>query len=167
MNSKEDHKQIIIAPRVLPRDFADLCIAIAVGTLMAAVLFGTPAVIAFIITRSALVACLVYLAALAIALCFMVRRISVSPIGIQFHRLLGSPKFMPWQRIHSVSVVSRRELILRGWLWPLFPPREFTACHSSLLHYRITWDDGFCYYPPADTSFFEQYVSEQLQPANS
>jgi hypothetical protein len=100
---------------------------------------------------------------LVVLLAFTVWSITLTAQGIHFHRLLGTPKFLPWTSVHSVEIVPRRELIFRGWLWPLFPAREMTASLTSLQHYRITWRDGFCYYPPADTRAFERYVSLQLQ----
>ena len=101
------------------------------------------------------------------ALLFMVRRLTVSSDGLRFHRVLGSPKFLAWERISSVAIAPRNELILRGWLWPLFPSRESTPSLSALKHYRITWDGGFCYYPPARTEDFEQYVVTKLQTRNA
>lgn len=36
-------------------------------------------------------------------------------------------------------------------------------CLNALQHYRITWDTGFCDYPPAHPSDFEQHVFSKLQ----
>src|SRR5205823_4800031 len=113
---------------------------------------GIPALLAFLISQAlggALVlslwaALLAYCIAYGFFLLFMVRRLSVASDGLHFHRVLGSPKFLAWERISSVAVAPRTELILRGWLWPLFPSREITPSLSALQHYRITWDTGFC-----------------------
>jgi hypothetical protein len=94
---------------------------------------------------------------------FSVSSLSLSPEGVRFHRLFGSPKFLPWSAVRSVEVAPRWELITKGWLWPLFPCREMTASFTSLRHYRISWAGGFCYYPPADAETFEEYVSRHLQ----
>jgi hypothetical protein len=153
---------IVIPPRILPRDFFDVCLGLPIGLFQTAVLFGLPALLAFILTRSLAIAFLVFCIAYSIALLFMVRRLTLAADGLHFHRILGSPKFLPWERISSISVAPRAELIIRGWLWPLFPPREITPSLTALQHYRITWDTGFCYYPPAHVQDFEQYVAAQL-----
>jgi hypothetical protein len=153
---------VVIVPRIQPRDFSDGLLSSIVGLFQTAVLFGLPALVAYLITHSGIVAFAAFCAAYGIYLSFVVVRISISSSGIRFHRRFGSPGFLSWERITSIAVVSRRELIFRGWLWPLFPSREMTACLSSLQHYRITWDGGMCYYPPAYPDLFEQYVSANL-----
>lgn len=123
---------------------------------------GWPALLAFFLTHSLGIAFLAFCVAYGIALLFMVRRLTITSDGLRFHRILGSPKFIQWDRISSIAVAPRSELILRGWLWPLFPSREITPSLSVLRHYRITWDFGFCYYPPAHTEDFEQHVVTRL-----
>ncbi len=158
---------VVIAPRVQPRDISDGLLSAAIGLFQTAVLFGSPAAAAYLLTRSDIVALAVFCAAYGLFLSFAVLRISISSDGIRFHRGFGNPKFLAWSRITSVSVVPRSELIVRGWLWPLFPAREMTVCLSSLQHYRITWNGGFCYYPPADPGLFEQYVTANLRTRNA
>jgi hypothetical protein len=161
MNGHETDS-VVIAPRIQPRDLSDGLLSAAIGLFQTAVLFGIPAAAAYLLTRSGIVAFAAFCAAYGLFLSFAVVRISISSEGIRFHRRFGTPKFLAWSRITSVAVAPRSELIVRGWLWPLFPAREMTACLSSLQHYRITWDGGFCYYPPADPSLFEQYVTANL-----
>jgi hypothetical protein len=161
---------IVIKPRILPRDFVDVCLGLPIGLLQTALFFGVPALLAFLLARGlgvtivpSLVAALVgYFIAYCFFFLFVVRRLTVAHDGLHFHRHLGSPKFLAWERISSVALAPRGELILRGWLWPLFPSREITPSLSALRHYRITWDTGFCYYPPARTEDFEQYVVGRL-----
>ena len=158
---------VVIAPRIQPRGLADGLLSAVIGLVQVAVLFGIPALAAYLLTRSGIIAFAAFCAAYGLFLSFSVVRISVSSEGIRFHRWFGSPRFLPWQSIIAVTVAPRSELILRGWLWPLFPAREMTACLSSLQHYRITWDGGSCYYPPADPSLFEQYVTTNLRSRNA
>ncbi|MES2470129.1 MAG: hypothetical protein V4675_22750 [Verrucomicrobiota bacterium] len=150
---------VVITPRIQPCDFKDGLLSAVVGLFLAAALFGVPALAAYLLTHSGILAFVVFCAALGLFQSFSVARISISSEGIRFHRCFGFPRFLPWVRITSIAVAPRAELVLRGWLWPLFPSREMTACLSSLQHYRITWDGGTCYYPPADPSLFEQNVS--------
>jgi len=172
-----EHQQpsIVIKPRILPRDFIDVCVGLPIGLFQTALFFGIPALIAFVVSRSLgavlvhslLVALLAYCIAYGFFFLFCVRSLTVASDGLHFHRVLGSPKFLPWERISSVAIAPRPELILRGWLWPLFPSREITPSLSALQHYRITWDGGFCYYPPAHTEDFEQHVVTRVQTHNA
>jgi hypothetical protein len=162
----EHGEVIVIKPRVLPRDFVDVCLGLPFGLLTATLFFGPPALLAFLLARafdmsvgSSLIAALFgYCIGYGFFFLFVVRRLTIAFDGLHFHRVLGSPKFLAWERISSVAIAPRGELILRGWLWPLFPSREITPCMSALHHYRITWDTGFCYYPPAHNEEFERYV---------
>lgn len=93
---------------------------------------------------------------------FRVTHLTLNGEGIRFHRILGSPRFLAWHKIRSVAPASRREVVFRGWLWPLFPAREMSSSLTSLGHFRIQWDNGFCYFPPADSQAFQAFVSHHL-----
>jgi hypothetical protein len=164
----DEPKDVIVAPRICPRGFADFCLCtFVVLPIQLLILFVLPAAIAFALTRSTTAAIGTAVVAYLVFASFSVSRVSLSPQGIRFHRILGTPKFLDWERVTSVDVAPQRELILRGWLWPMFPAREMTACFSSLQHFRITWDSGFCYYPPADSEVFEKYVTAHLKTRNA
>ena len=156
-----------IAPRILPRGLVDFAISSVVGVFQTFILFGAPAAIAFFLTGSTAITFGTFCVAYVFFLLFCVRHISLGEDGIKFHRLLGTPKFLPWSRITSISPASRRELILRGWLWPIFPAREMTASLTSLNHYRIAWVDGFCYYPPRDAHDLETYSASRFGQQNA
>lgn len=156
--------EIQVHPRIKPRDFADFCIvAFIASPIIIGVLIVVPAIIAFIFTRSFTIALLVSLAIYVIFLLFSVSHLTFSPDGIRFHRILGSPKFLSWNRIVSISEAPRWELIFWGWLLPVFPAREMTASFSSVGHYRIQWDSGYCYFPPKFPDTFEKYVQQKLE----
>jgi hypothetical protein len=153
-----------IKPRILARGFADFCIGGFVAFPVQALgLFILPGFIAFLISGSwefgVGVPAVIYL----VFLCFCVSSMTLSADRIRFHRLFGSPKFLPWSIVQSVEIAPRWEVITKGWFWPLFPCREMTASLTSLYHYRISWEGGFCYYPPADAEAFHQYVTRHLQ----
>lgn len=154
---------IVFPPRVLPRSIADFAITtFAVLPIQVTALFFAPSAFAFLVSGSSEVAFLVAASIYFIFLLFSVWSIAVSQDGIRFKRLLGDPKLLPWSEVLSVTEASRSELITKGWLWPLFPAREMTACLSSVRHYKISWNGGFCFYPPADTLGFEKHVEEHL-----
>lgn len=151
-------------PRIMARDTVDFCVTVfVVLPAQFLALFIFPGVIAFLLSRSWYVALAVPAIIYVVVLAFSVWSITLTPEGIRFHRLVGVPKFLPWSSVSSVEVAPRWELIRRGWLWPLLPAREMTVSLTSLQHYRISWQAGFCYYPPADAQAFEQYVSTHLQ----
>ena len=149
-------------PRILPQDSRDLVVTLAAAAL-ATLVFIVPAVAAGFLTHSSAVGEYVLLGTVVVFLSFSVEKVSIDQAGVRFHRLFGAPKFLAWERIVSVEVAPRNELILHGWFWPPFPAREMTACLSSLGHYRITWDDGYCYFPPADAAQFEAAVVKRVR----
>jgi len=151
------------APRIMPQDARDLAVTLGVATLQAVLMFLLPATVAGYLTHSSAVGEYVLLTLMVVLLSFTVEKLSINRDGVRFHRLFGSPKFLAWERIVAVDAAPRPELIRHGWLWPLFPPREMTACLSSLGHYRITWDDGVCYFPPADAALFEACVAQRVR----
>ena len=155
--------QLQVGPRIRPRDITDfLIVAFVAFPVLIGALFGLPAMVVFLFTGSTGAALLVAAAFYVMFCLFSVSRITLSPEGIRFHRLLGSPRFLAWDRIVSVSEAPRWQLIVRGWLWPPFPAREMTPSFSSVGHYRIQWDSGYCFFPPDQPSDFEHYVRSRL-----
>ena len=146
----------------MPRDFIDCLLSLSVGLLLVSLLFGIPALAVYAITHSRLAAIVTFCLVYAPVCCFAVTRLTLSAAGIQFHRLFGSPRFLPWERIVSISVAPRAELVLRGWLWPPFPAREMTASLSAREHLRITWQDGHCYFPPVEPEAVLAYAATHI-----
>jgi hypothetical protein len=151
------------APRMLPRNGGDFAVALSIGAVQTALLFVLPALGTAALTRSWAIGEYAFFLLLGVFLSFTVEKITINRDGVRFHRIFGCPKFLAWERIVAVEEVSRNELIVRGWLWPLFPPREMTACLSSIGHYRITWNDGCCFFPPADAPQFEACVARRIR----
>jgi hypothetical protein len=163
---EDDRDSLVIPPRIRPRDIADILIGLPIGIFQAAVCCGVPAFLAFLLSRSLLIAFLIGLLLYGAASLFIVRRLIIASDGLHFKRALGSPKFLSWDRVRDISPASRSEVVLRSWLWPIFFTREATACLSALGHYRITWDTGYCYFPPIHRKEFEEYVAARLQSRN-
>jgi hypothetical protein len=155
---------MVVKPRFWPRNAEDAAIALAVGLLQVTVLFFFPSIVVAFATWIAAGSCGLGLVAFAVAfgslysiwLAFTVTSLRLDEKGLRFRRLLGSPKILTWDQITSVAPATRQELIVKGWLWPPFPAREMTPSLTSLGHYRVTWRNGFCYYPPADPASFEE-----------
>ena len=153
-----------IKPRFMARGVSDLCIGLFfVFPLQVIALCILPGAVAFLFSHSWVATVAAPLIVYLIFIGFTVWHITLTSDGIRFHRLLGTPKFLPWSSILSVEIAPQRELIVKGWLWPLLPAREMTTSLTSLGHYRISWTGGFCYYPPADAEVFYQYVTRHLQ----
>jgi hypothetical protein len=94
---------------------------------------------------------------------FSVSKVSISSAGIRFFRYFGAPKILEWSEIEDIEQVSRGELVLKGWLWPLFPAREMTPSLTSTGHIRIRYGKKFVYFPPKDIAAFEQSVDEHMR----
>lgn len=159
--------EVTFPPRVATQDGLDALLAVLIGGLLTAILFGLPALIAFFVTHSVILASAVFIIFYLGYLAFSVWSISASDHGLRLHRLLGGPRLIPWSHITSIREVSRAEVILDGWFWPLFPPREFTPCLSSLGHFRIDYDGRHIYYPPRDADQFRRIVVARLNPPPS
>src|SRR6266850_2734083 len=92
--------ELRVAPRLRSHDPLDFCIVLfIVSPLLLGVVFGLPALVAFLLTGSSLVVVLVVVAACVGFALFTVSHLTLSPDGIRFHRMLGSPKFLPWSRV--------------------------------------------------------------------
>lgn len=142
-------EHVTIPARILPRDAADLMISTGVN-LLQSVLFLVPA---FLVSRATASTPMAIATALGLYLLFAahrVRSLDVGIDGIRFNRWLGRPKLIPWDQFRSAGIATRRELVLRGWLWPPFPAREMTPSYTSLGHCRFDYTGGYCYYPPAN-----------------
>jgi hypothetical protein len=148
-------KRTLISPAGSPRDARDAGLTIVCGLLLllfiaAAVLL--PATIAWLLTERTSLA---YLAGMIIFVGLIwslintvVHWLKIDAFGLTFGRRAGGPRHLAWEEIRSITPASRREVVLHGWLWPPFRPREATRCQSSLGHYRIEYAGGYCFFPP-------------------
>ncbi len=159
--------EMTFPPKVVTQGVFDALLATLFGLLLVAILCGLPAVLVFLLTQSLIAAAAAFLVVYLGFLAFTVWSLSASERGLRLHRLFGAPRLIPWDQITSVREVGREELILQGWLWPLFPPREFTPCMSSMGHFRIDFDGRHLYYPPRDADLFRQYMASKLNPPPS
>src|SRR5690349_8833631 len=125
-----------VKPRFLPRGPVDAALSFGAFVIQFAALFMVPSLIVatFISLRSGFL-CLV--AIYVVFLLFTVKELRVTDDGIQFVRLAGSPKRLPWGQISAITKATSRELILHGWLWPLLPAREMTPSLTTRGHYKI------------------------------
>jgi hypothetical protein len=156
-----EHSNVKIKPRTLPRDFFDWLIGLFVGLPLQIIpLFFLPSGLVWWLTGSFLLGFLSALVIYAVWLCFTVWSLELSPDGIRLVRLCGAPKFLRWNDITDISEAPRREVVLHGWLWPMFPTREMTPALSALGHFRIRWNGGFVYFPPAHTAEFRRQIDE-------
>ena len=149
-------------PRVAPRNAADALITISVGLLQVLIMLGVPGMIALAVTRSVSGALLCVLALNVVFVLMAVTRLELTDAGIRLVRILGGPRFIAWDAIERVEEAPRSELIVRGWLWPMFPPREFSASLTSLGHYRIAYGGRCVYFGPKDEAGFMAAVKARL-----
>lgn len=147
-----------IKPRFWPRDWIDVLVGLPVGLFQAVFLFLLPSFVSWAVSGSQLVGILTCVILSVIWHLFVVWGIEISPEGIRFRRTSGFPKFLPWGEIESIKPATRREVVLKGWLWPVFPAREMTLSLSAMHHYRIEWKGNFCFFSPVDPEGFEHSI---------
>lgn len=150
------------APQVAPRDLQDTLIAVLIGTVQCAVLFGVPGLAAYLATGSFEIAMLVAIVLYLLFASCSVSVITLAPEGIGLRRMLGGPRLIAWKDIKSVHEVTREELLVHGWLWPFLPPREMTPTMTSLGHFRIQYGSRGIYFPPKDAAAFQAAVARHL-----
>ena len=156
-----EHSILRIKPRTLPRDFSDVLIGLFVALpIQMGPVFFLPSGLVWWCTGSFALGFLTLLVIYGVWLCFTVWSLELSADGIRFVRFCGTPRFLRWQDITDISETSRSEVVLHGWLWPMFPTREMTPALSALGHFRIRWRDGFVYFPPAHTEEFRKQIDE-------
>ena len=157
-----------VQPRILPRDVLDVVIGLPIGLVHVAICAAGPVALVTLsflglgwTTEHALLAgALAFIALAVVALGFTVRRLEIDSQGIRFVRILGSPKFLEWAQIDEIAPASRSEVVIHGWLWPIFPPNEATATLTALGHFRIRFGSETRYFPPANPDEFVQFVDQ-------
>ena len=118
--------RIVVKPRFWPRDAEDGAIAIAVGRVQVTVLFFLPSTVIAFTTWIFAGSCGLGMVAFAVAfgglyaiwLAFTVTSLRLDENGLQFRRLLGSPKRLTWEQVTAVAPATRQELIVKGGLSP-------------------------------------------------
>jgi hypothetical protein len=156
-----EHPNLKIKPRTLPRDLTDVVIGLFVALpILIIPLFILPSGLIGWLTGSFLLGFLTMLVIYAVWLCYTVWSLELSSAGIRFVRFCGTPKLLRWDEITDIAEAPRREVVLHGWLWPMFPGREMTPALSALGHFRIRWSGGFRYFPPAHTDEFKRQINE-------
>lgn len=167
------NQPVILRPAIWPQDAVDLVhggIVLAVYAVVSAVLglvsYAGLSVAGLLPVESRVAAalCIAMLPLLSIPL-FIVWYVKVDADGIEFRRGLGSPRVLRWENIATIRAATRYEVLLHGWLWPLFPPREMTLAMSSVGHYRIEAVSGrYTFYPPQDGVVFCEALSQFAPP---
>ncbi len=167
---------VLIRPQLTSRGTRDLNRSLLAGGLVLLQLLAPPLLVGsltYLLTRSAIWAQLAGIAAflplaLSVAL-HAVGWLKLDSSGITFGRRLGTPKRLRWDQITEIRPATPSEVIRQGWLWPALWPREATRSLTSEGHYRIQWDQQFCFFPPADEHAFrsavERWAPGVLSPA--
>ncbi|GAA6140175.1 hypothetical protein NBRC116583_39230 [Arenicella sp. 4NH20-0111] len=149
-----------IKPKMAVSNINDFFIFIAIGVIQVAILFLLPSYGIYLLTKSAIAAFAVGIVLYSVFMSFCALSITLSENGIKLNRKFGSPKNISWSNVQGYKEVSPKEVIIFGWLWPIFPPRESTPCMSCYGHFRISYDGGYFYYPPNDKENFIQLMIE-------
>jgi hypothetical protein len=165
--ARNSQDRIVVQPHLPPRDQAD----VKIGWTYAAITFPL-----LLLSMIAMVALFGWLGSVLFAgatggfmallgplvFLFLLRKISVLRLelderGVHIKRLLAPTELIPWSEIESIEPVSRKTLVLDGWV--CWPPKEQTFSMTAQGHYRIRHRKGFFFFPPADPSQFERSVA--------
>ncbi len=164
----QSQSRVVIQPHLPPRDEAD----VKIGWTYAAVTFPLMllAMVAMIAGFAWLGSALLHSANGGIfallgplVFVFLLRKISVLRLelderGVHIKRLLAPTETIAWDKIEEISSVSRKELVLEGWV--CWPPKEQTFSMTAQGHYKIRHSRGTFYFPPADPQLFERTVAQ-------
>jgi len=160
-----------IPPRKLPRGPIDAVVGLMVGLLQLGVVIGlalVPAYAVKVLTHHSLAVVLTWVTTFLLLAHLnahlVVDHLRCDEEGLEFVRKLGRGKKIPWASVESIEEASQAEVVLCGWLWPRFPPREYSTCWSSMGHYRIRWQGGTAYFPPKDVERFLYAVRPVTEP---
>ena len=155
-----------IHPKFLCDNLQDVLLTSLSATVQLIVLFGMPAYLVYFLTNNESIVWNVFIISYLVFISFSVFSLSISEEGIKFNRLFGTPKFLSWKEITEIELTQPKELILQGWFWPPFPAREMTFSLSNRGHYKISYNGGYCYFPPKNPEAFlalvNQYKSKAL-----
>lgn len=153
----------VIKARFLPRNLGDALRVMIIGAVQVTILMIAPSIVVAALFGSLLVGLLTFIGLYLIFILFTVKEVRLSEAGIEFVRICGVPKNLVWGEVVSVELASAREVILKGWLWPMFPAREMTPSLTSIGHYRIIFDGGYAYYPPRNAEEFERFIPPDIK----
>lgn len=153
---------LTIEPRLMPREPVDAAVGLAIGMIQLAVLVMlalVPAAAASWITQNPLAVVATFAVTVLVVLLapqlLVVQRLRCDEEGLAFVKVFGRPRKVRWSDVQAIEGASRAEVVLRGWLFPFFPPvPEMTATLTSAGHYKIRWQGGIAYFPPRDVARF-------------
>jgi hypothetical protein len=153
---------VIIPPQLAPQSSRDAALGIAIGLLLAFVLFGLPTLVTLAAYRGAhqplvvMGVWIVFFCPVAlVAYATVVHSLRLDADGITFKRWWGVPRHLPWSEVRRIRRAPPREVVVRGWLWPPVPPREATRSMTAEGHYAIEYGAGkVTYYPPENEADF-------------
>ncbi|MBL8309133.1 MAG: hypothetical protein JNL19_01800 [Burkholderiales bacterium] len=153
----------VIKPQVVPRDLTDAILSTVIGMIQIAILFALPSLVVYLLSGSESVAWVTAIAMYVVFAAFSVTALELDDAGVRLKRLLGVPKFVPWSDMTSVSEAPRRELVVHGWLWQLFPSREITPSFSSIGHYKFQYGEKFFFFPPGNVAALQSALPPHLR----
>jgi hypothetical protein len=158
-------EHVLIRPQLAPQGARDLNRSVLAGGFVLLQLLGLPVLVGsvvYLLAENGFWALLAgYAAFLLLALyvgLHAVGWLKLDSSGITFGRRLGTPKLLRWDQITEIRPATSAEVVRHGWLWPALRPREATRSLTSEGHYRIKWDQQFCFFPPADEHAFRAAV---------
>jgi uncharacterized protein (TIGR03067 family) len=160
----------LFAARVMPRDGADLALALLLTPIVIGLYWIGPSLVLYLALTwlglgrlaevlSGFGGFAFFVGVLLVAAWFASNAAIVSGRGIELIRYAGSSTFVPWGKIRRIQEATRWEVFRRVWIWPGIPLRGSIMCSSARYQFRIEWDDTCYYFGPQDHAAFRKAVA--------
>ncbi len=144
----------------MPHDLSDFLVTLIIGSFQVIALFVVPGLIIYLLTNNVWAGAITFLISYCTFFMFSIFRIAVTETGIIITRLFGKPKKLNWSQIHGYAEASPKDVVLNGWLWPLFPAQEMTIGLTCKGFVKLQHENGFFYYPPDNKVLFIETIEK-------
>ncbi len=150
-----------IKPRILPRNILDILIGVPILVYGVVVVYLLPVFMVLLIFDSVICAIILFLLIWGYFVFGGVRYLVVDENGILFKRIIGNPKYIAWENLENVELSKPLNTVLKGWIWPLTPPREMTFSLSAHGHFEFEYNGGkIVFFPPKSENELLNVIQE-------
>ena len=135
--------------RLMPRDAIDWVLGFSVGLLLSGALYGSAAVVCWLLSLPPLVGIVMVLLAACLAFLVGIRSVWIGDTGVKVRRVFGGSRHLAWEEIRAFRVATRWEVLYFGLLFP------WRICTMSLTFASV----GRCF--PCNTMETPFHAGEQ------
>lgn len=132
----------------------------AVALVQLLVFIGIPYLISTLFNKPEIIFISLISVVFVLFLSFSVFSLTISEEGIRLKRFMGHPKLISWSEFKGISRATPKEVIIFGWLWPIFPAREMSPSVGVSGHVKIHYNNKYCFFPPESIEAFEDAIEK-------